>query len=62
MSLDPSNFGTADLEIAAVIHSRRQAKLKAKKKSMPVLEENYKMPDYSLNLYGLGHPSKKSLF
>lgn len=58
MSLDPSEFGTADLEIAAVVHSRRQIKLKSKKKHIPIPTENYKMPDYGANLYGLGHPRK----
>lgn len=60
MSLDPSEFGTADLEIAAVVRSQKASDIDSKKKRKETIRsENYKMPDYGTNNYGLGNPTKK---
>lgn len=59
MSLDPSEFGTADIEIAAVIHSRKKLGEKTRKKKIMIQTEKYKMPDYGMTNYGLGYPKKK---
>ena len=59
MSLDPSEFGTADIEIAAVHHLKNQTPIKIKKKKIPVKEESYTPPDYFGTNYGLGYPKRK---
>lgn len=55
MSLDPSEFGTPDLEIAAVVHVKKQSGIKSKKKRKnKIYPEKYSIPDYSKTNYGLG--------